>query len=630
MNKLTGYISLALILVSGKSFSQNSKSIKLSEFIGADSVTYTREVDQFGNFPKEAKALLDQFSINGYYRFVGNYRALSKAYEVNKNNPNNLFIGDDSQIPQLMMNISGSVAPNTSFGTDLFIWSPMTGMGQAENVKGLNLGISLYGSYASSLGDFNIRAGGINWYALSAMTFQANKGYNRYSIFERNPWDPNTKNIEDRYTTFYNSGAINQDERWGQQAFQGLIVEGARMPHGLSGSFMYGKTQLNGGLSPLPNNSVGGKLRKDYGMNFISLNTFNNISFKDSSQKDRIGFNIATLEFKNIFGAYTINGEIGMGRYFVQNSNQPWGEAISIKVARDLFAKFPTEIHLYRISPHVINNSATFINSSIDVSVLSNASSVQPVLPAVASGMMPIGQLINNRQGIDLNAQINIGRLKSSIGWSVSSELQSVSSKITYSHPINSLALAHFWRWDFPSNVGPYNNLSKIYRTVYETLELTDVDPISKLPTFKKHFNAIEWNAKYQNRIFNKPCYFFYLGQFSSAQTNFSPITVFSEKALLRTYYHQLEGYMKVSNNLVWSNYLGFERILANYQSKTDDVSARPKNQTGYSIATGLDIRMSKGAGLYLRQRWMNYKDANFSKDAYQGFETTVEIKIFF
>jgi hypothetical protein len=39
---------------------------------------------------------------------------------------------------------------------------------------------------------------------------------------------------------------------------------------------------------------------------------------------------------------------------------------------------------------------------------------------------------------------------------------------------------------------------------------------------------------------------------------------------------------------------------------------------------------MSKGAGLYLRQRWMNYKDANFSKDAYQGFETTAEIKIFF
>ena len=267
---------LALLMITEQSFSQvgkdkqimdSNKIEKIVDRIVEDKVViikYEVASDQVGNFPKAAKEALEQFSINGYYRFVGNYRELSKAYDVNKNNPNNLFIGDDSQIPQLMMNISGSVAPNTSFGTDLYIWSPMTGMGQAENVKGLNLGISLYGSYSSSIGDFNIRAGGINWYALSAMTFQANKGYNRYSIFERNPWDPNTKNIEDRYTTFYNSGAINQDERWGQQAFQGLIVEGARMPHGLSGSFMYGKTQLNGGLSPLPNNSVGGKLRKPY------------------------------------------------------------------------------------------------------------------------------------------------------------------------------------------------------------------------------------------------------------------------------------------------------------------------------------------------------------------------------
>jgi hypothetical protein len=39
---------------------------------------------------------------------------------------------------------------------------------------------------------------------------------------------------------------------------------------------------------------------------------------------------------------------------------------------------------------------------------------------------------------------------------------------------------------------------------------------------------------------------------------------------------------------------------------------------------------MSKGAGLYIRQRWMNYQDRSFSKDQYKGWETTVEIKIFF
>lgn len=124
--------------------------------------------------------------------------------------------------------------------------------------------------------------------------------------------------------------------------------------------------------------------------------------------------------------------------------------------------------------------------------------------------------------------------------------------------------------------------------------------------------------------------YIYYLGQFSSAQNNLAPLTIFTEKALLRTYYHQLETYFGISNNFIWCNYAGFERIIANYETQTDVVSRRPKNQTGISIATGFDIRLSKGAGLYLRQRWMNSYDSSFSKDKYSGYETTAEIKIFF
>jgi hypothetical protein len=33
---------------------------------------------------------------------------------------------------------------------------------------------------------------------------------------------------------------------------------------------------------------------------------------------------------------------------------------------------------------------------------------------------------------------------------------------------------------------------------------------------------------------------------------------------------------------------------------------------------------------LYLRQRWMQGRDASFSRDRYRGFETSAEIKIFF
>ena len=594
-------------------------------------IDYVSRIRDFGNFPKQARSVLRDFSVSGYYRFVTNYRHLDESYEHLASTPNTIFVGDDSQIPQLSLNISGSVSKKTSFGTDLYMWTPLTGAGQKENVKGLNLGVSLYGTYVNDAGEFTVRTGGINWYSLSPFTFQTNKGYDRYSIFERNPWDPATKNIDDRYATFYNSGAINQDERWGQQAFDGLIVEAKKLAHGFSGVIMYGKTQLNGGLSPLPNNSYGGKIKKEYGKNFVSFNTFNNTSYYDSTQKEFSGFNIATIEFKQLVGAFTFKGEVGTGRTFIKDVYNDWGEMVSIKASTDIANSFPVELHFYRISDKVVNNSGSFINTSNDLSANDVTSQgTQPVLPAVASAMVPVGQLTNNRQGIDLNGQINIGRVKTSIGYTTSAELENISSAITYSHPINSLALAHFWRWDFPSNVGPYKNLSKIYRSVYETVHITETDAATLLPLSKKYFNSIEVNMKYKTSVFGKDCYLYYLGSFNSAQPEASAITVFTEKAYLRTYYHQFESYIKLNRSIVWCSYLGYERIIANYATETDVETKRPKNQTGIGIATGFDIRMSKNAGLYLRQRWMNYEDTSFKNDRYSGYESTVEIKIFF
>lgn len=598
-------------------------SIALSAALNADG-------EGIGHFPKKAFQVLKQFNINGYYRFVTNYRHLNESYSHLASMPDNIFVGDDSQIPQLSLNISGSVLKNTSFGTDLFMWTPMTGQGQSENVKGLNLGVSLYGTYSNTIGDFTVRAGGINWYSLSPFTFQTNKGYNRFSIFERNPWDPNTKSMDERYHTFYNDGGINQDQRWGQQAFQGLILEGKNLPKGFSGAFMYGKTQLNGGLSPLPNSSVGGMIKKEYGSNFVSLNTFNNISYTDSTQRKTVGFNIATVEFKHKLGKFLFAGEFGAGRAINQDTSKGWGEALSLKITTTIAKKFPVEMRIYRISPRVINNSGAFFNTSIGQAAIgSNNNATQPVLPAVASAVVPIGQMTNNRQGIDLNAQIDLGPFKTSFGYSNSTEIENLSSKLTYTHIINGLALSHFWRWDFPSNVGPYNNLSKVYRSVYETLNLTEINGAG-LPLQQKYFNTIEVNTKFKTKIFKRDLHVFYLGQFSSVQNFAAPITVLNEGALLRTYYHQLETYYSITPGLVWSTYFGYERILANYSTNVDAVTRRPKNQTGISIATGFDIKLSKGAGLYLRQRWMDYKDTSFKNDRYSGFETTAEIKIFF
>jgi hypothetical protein len=105
---------------------------------------------------------------------------------------------------------------------------------------------------------------------------------------------------------------------------------------------------------------------------------------------------------------------------------------------------------------------------------------------------------------------------------------------------------------------------------------------------------------------------------------------VFSEQALMRTYYHQLESYLVMGKGFTFCNYLGLERNIANYKTATDVVSRRPKNQTALAFATGFDLKLSKGAGLYVRQRWMKGYDSSFAKDRYQGYETSMELKIFF
>jgi len=186
-----------------------------------------------GVYPKKIVSALENINVSGYYRFLGYYSDMSLQYAEMGAIKRRVFIGDDSNIPQLLMNIAGKPSSTTSFSTDVFLYTPLTGS-TLDYVKGLNLGVNLFGSHKTSIGTFQVKTGGIHWYALSPMTFASNTAYNRFSLFERNPWDPNTGNLMKRYTNYFTNGTLTQDTRWGQQAFQGFIFEGLTMPNGFN------------------------------------------------------------------------------------------------------------------------------------------------------------------------------------------------------------------------------------------------------------------------------------------------------------------------------------------------------------------------------------------------------------
>jgi len=615
-------------------------------------------IQDIGMFPKKEEPVLYSFKVGGFYRFFGTYTAHKEAPLLTEAGldtalSKNVFIGDDSQLPNLTLNFSGRPSKRASWGFDLYafqflngsigttygngqvkpanrptLYAPLAGTRFATNL-GLLLGINMYGDFQTDFASVSVKTGGIHWVSISDLTLKAFTGYNRFSLFERNPWDPVTGDVQSRYQSFHSQGNINQDTRWGERAFTGTIVELGQLPGDLSAKILYGKTELNGGFLTIPNLSFGGQLKAPLKDGYSAFNTFNNQTYSDSLNKEGIGFNIATWEISTpIIKGLKIHSEIGMGRYFSPEFENRWGEAVNIKLnVTDELSKVPVEIHYFRVSPRVLNNNAIFWNSAI-VETRNNtipAGSVgsSAALFPFASSMTAIGQFTNNREGLNINAEFGKKDLKVSIANGFSTELEALSSQVSFGHPVNQLTRSRFWRWNFPTGVGPYNRYNVIFRDVYEILT------IDGPPTAKK-FNVMEVQGKYKGLLGLRDFYAFLLGRYSSVQEKFSPVTVFNDQAYLRHYSTELEMYYALTSNAVITVYSGYERILASYETDLDAESEKPRDQEGWGLGLGIDYDLSKNTALYLRHRWFDFQDRSFVRDAFSGTETVLELKLSF
>lgn len=617
---------------------------------------------ELGLFPKQSPDELYRVAVSGFYRFYGTQTRNFIPYPLTgsglQTTPiNQIFIGDDTQLPTLQLNISGRPSLKTSWAFDIYTYQYLNGVlgssygGQVADslrpsiqnpLEGtrlggsmiLNLGINFTATHETSFGSFTLRTGGIQWHVLSDLTMGSFRGYNRFTLFERNPWDPITNGVFERYDKYFIEGAVDQDVRWGNRAFKGFALDAAELPGDFKAKILIGKTELNGGFNATPNLSYGGQLVKQLNTGrFYGINTINSVTYADSLANEKVGFNAITFEVNEKIKDFGIHVEAGTGKYFSPVNNDGWGEMVSATIISPIKNKLPVfSLHAFRIAPEVVNNNSVFLNSSIveyttnDIpagSIGSNA-----VLRQTGSAMLRMGMMSNNRQGLDLNIEKTWENLAFNIGIGMTGEISPISNTITFGHPINGLTRARFWRFAYPSNVGPYDRYSVIFRDIYETVNLSDDS--SGVAVYKKYFSVIEPQVKYKTKLFNKPLYIFFLGYYSTAQRDWSVIPVFTEEAYIRQYASEIEIYYSLTKGLVLSGYYGYERTLGNYQTDIDEETRRPRNQTGNGYGAGLDIDLGRNAILYVRNRWSNFKDINFVDDTFRNQETIVELKIFF
>lgn len=592
----------------------------------------------WSDFSRLKNGPLKDISIGGYYRFLGFYRRQPTPMAGVFGN-NFIRQGDGYREPLLNLNITGRPSSTTAFGTDIYFFSDFQGpanidtTGSVSAYRGLslNLGLNLYGSINTDVGTFNVRLGGIHWYSLSPFTMGQNRGYNRYSVFDRSPWEAVTRG-NDRYTSYYNANSLRQDGRWDKQAFQGIILEAVRLPNNFDASILFGKTVFNSGAlfttGAVPNLSYGGRLQKSFNGNYVSYNHFTSKTFQDSIKRTSFQTQIHTTEFLLNLKGITLEGELGLGSFtsIIGETNYSLAHSYKLKLPARL-TKIPIELHYFRIGKNFVNVNSNFINTSIAEAQPRN--NVNPF----SSPMLDVGQLSNNRTGLNLNTEFVIGSVKIDVGNNIATEINNLNNKLSFSHRVNGLAWSRFYFYDFDpgsfpnSNVGPYNRLTTFFRGAYEIVNLGG-DTSNGLP--KKYFNALDVHLKMSQRIAGKELMIFFLSSTNSVQPKFSVIPNFSASSWIRAYYNELDLSYPLFKRTTVLGYLGFERVIGNYETDIDEVSGKPRDQYNNAYGLGVDIDVAEGVGLYLRHRWYNYKDLNFERDRFVGTESTIELKLFF
>jgi len=332
--------------------------------------------------------------------------------------------------------------------------------------------------------------------------------------------------------------------------------------------------------------------------------------------------------------------EVGLeksGKYFVNGMNYNWGHAVNFQIDFDRsVTKVPLAFQFFSISKSVVNINSAVMNTSNphalnDIANVGSPNDITTLRAGVTE--LANSQMANNRWGLRLKHEDSYGKFKLSVAADMQQEHENLFNTVTFLHQLNAFPRSRFGYYQ--NGVGPYGRVINIFRRSFESIPITD-----SLPDYKKGYNSLALGMKYKFNILNRELILSSFTNYTSVQDHVSAIPVFSDQAFLRIFYQEFLGFLAVHPRLTLIGLVGFERNMGNnrtllYDKETESFTTdknvgKPVDQYGTGYGVGFDYDLGGRAGLYVRQRWFDYKDKNQVLDKFKGFETTVELKIFF
>jgi hypothetical protein len=673
------------------SFSNGTKMSMLK--VKDDSLSGSGSFSFINKYLNKDKGLDEQtIKISGVTRFLTIYRALDESYVDQINAANNISFSDypvssagtnpNGGYPMLELNLQSKLPNNFDFNmgyslSNAFTGNLTEGVSQAVSItQNLNFRASHKAAGLKS----TVYAGEILWTNLSRFTMGQPEYRDNY--FERLPWDWYRKSFV-RYQEYYSVSSNVGQQQLGRSPLQGFIAEFEWLPKQVNFKALLGRTTRNVALA----NSLGGfpsvthgyrvekviferQIRGVAGLNFYQKRAFDDFV---GTAKD---FNtIGAFDFKlKVLNKVNVSGEFGYGKiqnpYFADSlvaasGDNGEGAGGVMKFEFDKRAVlWPFSVEYYYIHKNLVSLDGSIINSNMNVH--SGGYGTEIIYDDQRNPNMSneVGQLANNRSGVNLKMEASIKDFKVQFGYSTSQELSIIADSITIQHRVNAFSRSRFRPW-FQA-AGPYGRIKSTWFRTFETITIgndsydpkereavkfagTEVDSITaNTARDLLGFNTIELLLKYKLKVGKK--HELILLNFTSVNTvkeGFNVLSVVDDKTYTSLIYNDLTAAFKLTEKVSLVGNYGIEKFDGSVRTNlspeieaeyTDVINPkvatnnekRVIDQIGQAYAIGIDYDLNKTTTFHLRTKYMTHEDKNFVRDKFSGFETNFELKIFF
>ena len=428
-----------------------------------------------------------------------------------------------------------------------------------------------------------------------------------------------------------------------------FFLQGNKLPYNFSFKGVIGKSAFNRSfLESSDNFTTCFQLKNEINSSLkLSYNYLGSSADLDSISSEKRDYYIHTFEVFKKWNYLNIHLESGIGNFTSPDNNLGNGEALILDVKTEKFSNFSLDFQAYRISPQFVNVTGNFLNTTV-LEVFPNIEGVATtVRPPNKSPIVGLGFPVNNRQGFSVNSDIDFGKLKINAGIGFFSEIDTSYSTISYRHNVNGQTLSRINL--FAQNWGPYDFLNSTYREVFEEVSISDTNS-NGLANFIKHYNTIEFQAKYSDFLWGHKFYLFYLTRFNSCHNKLYYTPQFNSRALISQLSHEIDFSLELNKNAVFVLSYGIERVIGNEFTDIGDANNPnstnlfldllgvntsqnmnfARNQRNTLFGFGIDYKISENTMLFVRHNMYKYFDPNFIYNYLKGSETMLELKVTF